>query len=645
MADGNAGGNAGAREDNSWFGVTGRMVFQVAMMTMIMNIATNKNKQVPSNRTMDGGNDTLASMANAKMRNVWGTHERCDLFVHLSSTRRHSISHLVDPSKAAEDNLELLWHEKVWYEKELKVPLFSNISIGPLPENVLNGSEVVYVIATMLRSSTLANMAETPIAAEEVVTSSLALVVNLRPLDANEKASNLFDDSGPAEKKSMQSVLATPREPYFKTIIQIRPVFDHTVHTLSSLANGPFKKLKGYPDKGIYQPSLYVSDFWLLEKDYLKLNETLAEQRLNLTLEYNPVTLWAWSMQAQMQEQWMVQGEWGMTDTQRDSFMLKRLLIDTNPYLLAFSGLFILCHTLFSMLAFKNDIQFWRKNESMQGLSARSMIVSFVCQLITALYLLDSQETSRLIVFEICLDTALATWKLSKAVKVSMTPTFPFISFGGQKGYNESETAKHDDLAVRYMSAILFPMFIGYSVRSAVYGKHRGWWSFVIGSAAGGVYTFGFIMMTPQLYINYKLQSVEHLPWRALTYKAMNTFVDDIAALLIDMPMMHRLSCFRDDVIFFIYLYQRWKYRVDKSRPSIYYNPNEEGETSDQQEPKCLQEAATESSTEPPSAEPTATASAGAEDADCAATDAGNAPADAAADDAELRQRKRDGES
>ena len=32
------------------------------------------------------------------------------------------------------------------------------------------------------------------------------------------------------------------------------------------------------------------------------------------------------------------------------------------------------------------------------------------------------------------------------------------------------------------------------------------------------------------------------------------------------MPIMHRLSVFRDDIIFLIYLYQRWIYRVDKTR-------------------------------------------------------------------------------
>jgi hypothetical protein len=235
-------------------------------------------------------------------------------------------------------------------------------------------------------------------------------------------------------------------------------------------------------------------------------------------------------------------------------------------------------HTLFSLLAFKNDIQFWRKNESMQGLSARSMVIASVCQLITTLYLLDSQETSRLLLFNILLDTGLSTWKLKKAVKVQLKSSFPFVSIEGQKGYENAGTDQYDREALTYMFSIMTPLFIGYMLKSLCYGRHRGWYSFIVNSLAGGVYTFGFAMMTPQLYINYKLKSVEHLPWRALTYKAFNTFTDDIAALLIDMPFMHRLSCFRDDIIFFVYLYQRWTYRVDKSRPSMWVQqPEGEG--------------------------------------------------------------------
>lgn len=49
-------------------------------------------------------------------------------------------------------------------------------------------------------------------------------------------------------------------------------------------------------------------------------------------------------------------------------------------------------------------------------------------------------------------------------------------------------------------------------------------------------------------------------------YKALNTFVDDLFAFVITMPTMHRLSCLRDDVVFLVYLYQRYQYGVDKKR-------------------------------------------------------------------------------
>lgn len=52
--------------------------------------------------------------------------------------------------------------------------------------------------------------------------------------------------------------------------------------------------------------------------------------------------------------------------------------------------------------------------------------------------------------------------------------------------------------------------------------------------------------MTPQLFINYKMKSVAHLPWRMLTYKALNTFIDDLFAFVIKMPMMYRIGCLRD---------------------------------------------------------------------------------------------------
>jgi len=56
------------------------------------------------------------------------------------------------------------------------------------------------------------------------------------------------------------------------------------------------------------------------------------------------------------------------------------------------------------------------------------------------------------------------------------------------------------------------------------------------------------------------------MPGRALFYKFLTTIIDDLFSFIITMPTMHRISCFRDDIIFVIYIYQRWIYRVDKTR-------------------------------------------------------------------------------
>ncbi len=36
------------------------------------------------------------------------------------------------------------------------------------------------------------------------------------------------------------------------------------------------------------------------------------------------------------------------------------------------------------------------------------------------------------------------------------------------------------------------------------------------------------------------------------------------------MPIMHRLACLRDDVIFLIFCYQRYKYKIDYTRVNEY---------------------------------------------------------------------------
>jgi hypothetical protein len=234
---------------------------------------------------------------------------------------------------------------------------------------------------------------------------------------------------------------------------------------------------------------------------------------------------------------------------------VKRVFLEGNPYLLAVTMAVSLLHTVFDFLAFKNDIQFWNKNKSMEGLSARSVVINFFCQLIVFLYLLDN-DTSWMIILSAGMGCCIEFWKIGKAmhIEVDRSRGFPLLRFRDRESYAGNKTKEYDDLAMRYFSYVLYPLVACFAIYSLIYERHKSWYSWILSSLTSCVYTFGFIMMCPQLFINYKLKSVAHMPWRQMTYKFLNTIIDDLFAFVIKMPTLHRLSVFRDGKSIFIFL-------------------------------------------------------------------------------------------
>jgi hypothetical protein len=204
-------------------------------------------------------------------------------------------------------------------------------------------------------------------------------------------------------------------------------------------------------------------------------------------------------------------------------------------------------------------------------LSVRSVFFNVFQSLIVMLYVLDN-EANTLIRIGCGVGLAIEVWKINKVIDIKVNRStkvfgiFPQLIFKDKGSYVESSTKEYDRLAFKYLSWALFPILGGYSIYSLMYLEHKGWYSWVLNMLYGFLLTFGFIMMTPQLFINFKLKSVAHLPWRMMSYKFVNTFIDDIFAFVIKMPMLYRLGCLRDDVIFFIFLYQRWIYKTDHTR-------------------------------------------------------------------------------
>ena len=166
----------------------------------------------------------------------------------------------------------------------------------------------------------------------------------------------------------------------------------------------------------------------------------------------------------------------------------------------------------------------------------------------------------------------IAGWKIHKALGLQLkrVKSFPFLGFDAtrlkENSASDIESLELDKMAVDSLGSIIGPLVIIYAMYSLFLTPQTGWYSWLITTLSTLVYALGFVLMTPQLFLNYKLKTVAHLPWRVLCLRFVNTFIDDLFAFVIRMPMLARLGCFRDDIVFFVFLYQRYIYEVDGSR-------------------------------------------------------------------------------
>ncbi|KFA60953.1 hypothetical protein S40285_02788 [Stachybotrys chlorohalonatus IBT 40285] len=368
----------------------------------------------------------------------------------------------------------------------------------------------------------------------------------------------------------------------------------------------------GTGKNGWYYPVLFVNTFWQLTTHMMALNETVKELPLHIDLG----NLASWQFQT------MATIEANAKESARKAAfghsvpgggdgseieMIKEVLLDSNPILLGITAVVSVAHMILETLAFGSDIAHYRKKKDNVGISVRSILANVFMQAIIFLYLLDnSQNTSWMILASQVVGILIEFWKITTVVDVRMRPTAPgslvpyWIVFEDKHKLTETEekTKEYDEIAFRYMYMAAIPLLIAYGGYSLFYESHKSWYSYIITTLVGSVYTYGFLMMVPSLYINYRLKSVAHMPSKAMMYKFLNTFIDDLFAFTIKMPFLHRLATFRDDIIFFVYLYQRWAYRVDYTRVNEFGQGGDEGEEEPEKktllEGKDAKEATTE---------------------------------------------------
>ncbi|KAG8010205.1 Cleft lip and palate transmembrane protein 1-like protein [Nibea albiflora] len=271
----------------------------------------------------------------------------------------------------------------------------------------------------------------------------------------------------------------------------------------------------------IYLPLLLVNELNFRVRDLIEISSSTVQ--LPLTVSYEGISLRGFRFWVHLQDVVYSLRQFGFTEENVDE--IKETLVGSNLYLLVLTALVTALQLICEFLALKNDISSWRKKKSMAGMSRKSVLWRSLSTLLIFLHLLE--ETSLLVLLPVGLGACVEVKKLDE---------------------EERKTVEYDAQASRYLSYLVYPLCISGAFFSLAYLRQKNYYSWLINSLVTGVYAFGFLSMAPQLFIN---------------HKGVNTLISDLCSCASffsssgSFSSSHQLSCFRDELLFFLYLYQR----------------------------------------------------------------------------------------
>lgn len=375
----------------------------------------------------------------------------------------------------------------------------------------------------------------------------------------------------PEYYKSYQNAMKMKAEgagyPYWKPEVAIKYLIDTDAYPsdiahVSGMDFVRVAKSLSHPSGIAHLPTLHVDEIGLTSEKYIPLNTTVTSLPLRITFDRSDledqehirattataggISPARWRLLSHLSKSIESQKELGFEQSDIDD--MRRLIADTNVTLLGITVLASALHLLFEFLTFKNEVSFWRNNTDLTGLSVRSLFLDMIGQIIIVLFLIE-KDSSLLMTVPSAIGCLIALWKCRRAAGLEFVrlqsedypkPCSWWNRLPRLVGYElratrleikelkaenkdgskevtskgqdlQALTMECDRLATRKLGTVLVPLVVGYTLYSFVSEEHSGWYSWLITSASSAVYALGFVLMTPQLFLNHKMKSVAHL--------------------------------------------------------------------------------------------------------------------------------------
>uniref|UniRef100_A0A673HGH0 Lipid scramblase CLPTM1L n=1 Tax=Sinocyclocheilus rhinocerous TaxID=307959 RepID=A0A673HGH0_9TELE len=293
--------------------------------------------------------------------------------------------------------------------------------------------------------------------------------------------------------------------------------------------------------KKFYLPLLLVDELRSRLNDLIMNSTTKA---VPLTITYDTITLRKFRIWIHIQAVIYSLKHFGFSEQNLDE--IKAMFVESGLHVLALSVLVPAFHLSFEIFAFKNDIRFWQEKKSLAGISRRSVVWRCFSTIVIFLHLLEEQS-SWLILLPTGISALIELWKVKKVLALS--PKFHVSVYHLYSGstvwsFRGIWYTSYSFDAMKFLSYLMYPLCISGAIYSYLYLQNKSWYSWITNGLISG-----------KSFNNKK--KVESQCWFAFASQGLNTFISDVFSGIITTPGPHHLACFRDDVVFLIYLYQR----------------------------------------------------------------------------------------
>ena len=325
------------------------------------------------------------------------------------------------------------------------------------------------------------------------------------------------------------------------------------------------------PTRKVFLPPIALSEFWIMSNELKQIatdkeiKESPIEEELKINIDIREISLFKFKyLKAIEFNDNNMSDQFGLESSK--DIIVELIKYNSQNYLLLLVTVQTL-HLVFSFLGFANDISHHKKINKLDGLYTKIYFIRLFHYGVAVIYYY-MEDVNKIIYFELVISLIIELWKFRKIFKTEVSLAFPFISFKNRIQYEKSTSTSYEEDAIKLTVKVIFiPLAVSYLVYRVYYYPNyiqTHIFKFIIEYFFFLLNIFGFALMTPQIYINYKMKSVEHMPIKALAYKFLNTIIDDIFAFALDTPTLHRISVFKDDIIFVIFIVQMILYRKNK---------------------------------------------------------------------------------